>query len=206
MPNMQLGKMTMEIVEMHAADDTATANVRFNLQERPSLPGHEVTDEIRLTRTAGDWKIVGGNGAVSSFTQFVMAGQHPEQITMARGAAKRTQILSNMKQIAVGMLIFANDYDDKLAFNQETMHQKLKPYLRTDALWKGPDGEDLDVRINPSVVGKVTSKIESPAECVMLTLGPKDKLVFMDGRTPVAFVDGHVKYFNRDQVSLLHWK
>ncbi|MEZ0325739.1 MAG: hypothetical protein ACAH95_07520, partial [Fimbriimonas sp.] len=67
----------------------------------------------------------------------------PEQ-TEQTIAARKTQTISNMKQIALGAMMYSNDYDDVLPFaqNTATVQRVIRPYLKNDSLWKtmNPNG------------------------------------------------------------------
>jgi prepilin-type N-terminal cleavage/methylation domain-containing protein len=62
----------------------------------------------------------------------------------AKMAAKKTSDLSNVKQIALGVMMYGNDYDDTYPFcwgwNSEwkPWHQQVDPYVKNLAIWKSP--------------------------------------------------------------------
>jgi len=101
--------------------------------------------------------------------------------------------------------MYTSDHDGKFTFSSTTLKAKLFPYVKTNEVFKGPDGKPLALVFNANLAGKRQSDLSRPAETVLLTLGPKDKLVFTDNVTPIAFADGHVKYLTRPQLSILRW-
>src|SRR5512147_426654 len=64
----------------------------------------------------------------------------------ARSAARRTQCLSNMKQVGTALLMYTQDYDESLpwstssAFSGWTWYQSVDPYIKTGV---GPNGQTI---------------------------------------------------------------
>jgi len=204
--DLNLPHLFIEVSSASAKNDSATVKlVLSSLQRGSTIP--QGSDEVHLRRTGGDWKIVGGGGPSSPFTGFAMESQHPKVWVQARSAVlKGTRILADMRQFAIGVMMHANDNNGKIGFNQGTMKTTLDAYLKGANVWIGPDGEALDFRVNPNLVGKSLSGVAEPAKCVMVTLGPKEKLRYIGETTPIAFVDGHVMGVKRQQVARLRWK
>ena len=175
----------------------------------PSGPNHvtvKTEDDVTLRQTNGDWKIVSGRLENSFFNQLTQVARDPKRMAQAQASSVRSVVLSNLKQIALAVLIYTNDHDDRILFNQSTLKSTLKKYIAKQDVWFGPDGKPLDVRINPALVGKSIAQVARPAYCVLLSLGPKGNLQFTNDRTLIAFVDGHVKPVSRAGVANLLWK
>jgi hypothetical protein len=204
--NARIPKFFIKMTTLTTNGDMATGPVSVGTQEGTQTTPNYVDDEVHLHRVNGDWKISDGKTAQSMFTALGEISRNPEKLGMARDNARRTVILSDMKQIGLAVLMFANDFDDKLSFTQSTMKAKLQPYLKNDKLWVGPDGKPLDVRINPAWVGKSMTAVSQPANCVMLSIGPKDKLQYFDGQTPIVFMDGHAKFLTSAAAKNIMWK
>ena len=188
--------------------DDAKVPVSIGMSGKAAGDNEPFRDEvICLHQVAGDWKVVEGGSAVGFFSEFGRLARDPQVFArQSASASSRTVILSKMKQIALAVLMFANDHDDKYALNQASFKAKLNPYIRNDKIWLGPDGKMLDIRLNPFLVGKNSTSIAEPARCVLLTLGPKSKLVYDTDVTPIAFVDGHVKLLKKEAIPTLKWK
>ncbi|MFZ4507626.1 MAG: hypothetical protein ACOYON_08025 [Fimbriimonas sp.] len=198
-----MSKFDYEIVKLDLVtkDDESSGPIEWKLS------GQLQNDVVRLRRTNGDWKILGGNDNDQSFfTQFAKIGRDPSVLKVARAAADKTVVLSNMKQLALGLAIFASDRNDKIAVTQATLKSSLLPIVKSDRLWIDSKNEPLDVRINPNLIGKKVTAFSNPESVVMLTIGPKDGLKFWDDATPVAFLDGHVKFIKRSATAQLRWK
>ncbi|MDR3691850.1 MAG: prepilin-type N-terminal cleavage/methylation domain-containing protein [Fimbriimonas sp.] len=88
----------------------------------------------------------------------------------AKAAAKKTTGLSNVKQQLLGLMMYANDADDKLicqwpfsgypawngpgqAFNGDhTFHPFINPYIKNQGIWKDP-GAGSEVYVSQNVYG-----------------------------------------------------
>jgi len=185
--------------------ETATAKVKVSMSGSQSALPEET---VNLLKQSGDWKIsnreakVGPEGIYAGLGAFL---KNPEVMPAARQAAAATTVLSNMKQIAVACMLLAGDNDDKFPVSTATLRTKLYPYVKTDKVFKDASGKPLPLEFNPNLTGKKQTDVRKPAETVMFSLGPKGKLVFTDDRTPIAFVDGHVKYVSRADAAKLNW-
>lgn len=106
-------------------------------------------------------------------------------------AAKRAATLSNMKQISLGLIMYASDYDDVLPYAQGTEAVKYVtyPYIKNVQIWKTYNPNGGDIRFNMCLAGADFADIERPAETVMFY----ESKQWPDGTRCVAFTDGHVK-------------
>ncbi len=97
----------------------------------------------------------------------------------AKEAAERTKCLSNAKQVALSIILFASDNDDNLP-SPSGWAEQVSPYLKNSELlssfvWTYNGGSNL-------------ASIENPATTELgFVIGP--------GGRAVAFADGHVKWF-----------
>lgn len=200
-------KFVLKMTTLTATGDSASGTVSIGTEMGVGANSPTFQeDEVHLHRTNGDWKIVDGKGKNSLFSQLGQIARDPSKMQQSRDAAQRTVILSNLKQIALGIMMYLNDHDDRFSIKQATLKASLNPYIKSDKVWVGPDGKPLDVRLNPALVGKAMSSVPEPANCVLLTIGPKENLRYFQDRTVVAYVDGHVKLVSRGAVASLKWK
>lgn len=107
-------------------------------------------------------------------------------------ARLKSETLSNLKQVAVGMMMYASDYDDVLPYVQGSTaaHYVTQPYIknREVSFSKNPNGPER-FHFNINLGGVKLGDVESPAETPLFV----DPKAWPGGTRLVAFVDGHVK-------------
>lgn len=103
----------------------------------------------------------------------------PKEVYLsALEASKRTVAISNAKQVATGLIIYASDYDDNYPSNKGDWKSKLEPYLKNNSLM-----QDFVYVFG----GGSMATIASPATTILGYIeGP--------GGRAVAYTDGHVKW------------
>jgi prepilin-type processing-associated H-X9-DG protein len=101
-----------------------------------------------------------------------------------------TQCLSNTKQIAIGLLMYIQDYDDTLPPMKSTasVQTAIFPYIKNKAVFTCPVTKKGYV-YSAALGKKKMAQIKAPASTVML----KDAVPHPDGMTTVAYLDGHCK-------------
>ena len=93
-------------------------------------------------------------------------------------AAERTKAISDSKQAALALIIYASDYDDTFPSNAGDWAEAVSPYLKNRGILDG---------FTYTYSGGPMSEIESPATTeIGYKLGP--------GGRAVAYADGHVKW------------
>jgi hypothetical protein len=101
-----------------------------------------------------------------------------ETFIMAREAATRTTRISNAKQVALGLLMYAQDHDETLPGSQDPISDLIMPYTKTDAIFDG---------LVYTFSGGPLSAVAEPS---------KTELGYIPGPGGIArlFVDGHVEW------------
>jgi len=95
-------------------------------------------------------------------------------------SAERTQIISNTKQVGLGLIMFANDNDDAFPNSQQDLNSLLDPYLKNSDLLSG---------FVYTFGGGLMDDIQDPANTALGYMpGP--------GGRAVLYSDGHVKWQN----------
>lgn len=198
------------------------ALVTFSLELRPPLDGSlfpKKTQETALVRKTGEtWKIVvtdldtlnkEGYPQISATTfNVALMVRYPEAMRKARGAAQATLSLSNVKQIATGLLVYSQDYDDVLVPDATKYNDAVKPYVKNNALFTSPldPAGTISYKFNPQLARKAVSKIAEPTNTVMVFEGEYKKPLFRyDGRAVIGFVDGHAKFVTPEEAAKLRW-
>lgn len=101
----------------------------------------------------------------------------------ARAAAQRTELLNNGKQIALAVIMWGQDNDDKLPGQDGDLKATLRPYVRNDSIFGGADGGNFVYTLN----GGSLSEVKNPAGTMMgYIAGP--------GGYAVVYADGHVQW------------
>lgn len=104
-------------------------------------------------------------------------------------AAARSSALSNVKQIALGFIIYSGDADDKFPKADSTAIAKslVMPYTKNEKIWTTPAGGR--VLYNVALSGVDATSLENPAETLLVW----EEKAYPDGTRAVAFADGHAK-------------
>ncbi|HRK21599.1 MAG TPA: hypothetical protein PLX06_07315 [Fimbriimonadaceae bacterium] len=174
----------LEIEVTIAPGQTAVGTVRRNFRSawlrslKPSEQGEYLlaprADGAELS-PAGDAVAILDQGVV---TVRLLAAVSKELYLQAKSAAERAMIMSQAKQVATGLHIFAADADDRFPTQDEFNSGALSPYLKNDNLLKG---------FVYTYSGGSIGSVENPAGTMIgYVSGP--------GGFAVAYLDGHVKW------------
>jgi hypothetical protein len=104
---------------------------------------------------------------------------------------KATATLSNIKQDALALIMYMNDYDDVLPKGNSTaqIEDAAMPYLKTKNTWQTLNPNGGRILFNMALSGVNESAIDMPAEVPLLF----EEVAWPDGRRAVAYTDGHAK-------------
>ena len=126
----------------------------------------------------------------------------------ARKNAEKTTSLSNLKQIALGVIQYTQDHDERLP-DAASWVDEVMPYIKSEAVFHdpaAPDSEKWSYAFNSTLSHISLAQLDAPAQTAMLfesTLGVKNaadtgQSVPLPGRhsggTDYALADGHVKW------------
>ncbi len=119
----------------------------------------------------------------------------------SREKARSTSCLSNMKQLAVGASMFAQDHEERLP-GAVTWHDDIMPYVNNEQLFTCPtrsEGAKGGYDINPHVAGRKISDIPNPETTILLyEVDASGQPVFPhNGGANYAYVDGHCKWLHK---------
>lgn len=198
-PNVPTLRVTPGNAKVSGGD--ATLTVRVVLSGGYSKNPEVLSETVTLRNVEGDWRIVPldpkaiENDLPRPLAGLALLSLHPEMANLPRPATLQTQSLSKVKQIALAVLVYAADHQDRLP-PAKGLKAAVMPYLRdADVLTppgapKGTVGYFLDPRLS----GRLSASIERPAETAMILEGAPTKTAFpYRGRTPVGYADGHAK-------------
>ncbi len=161
------------------------------------------------------WAALGGCGCAGFFLLSIFAAILFPVFAQAREKARQSACASNLKQISLQMLGYAQDNDDKFPPAKRWM-DAIKPYgsqaKKGDAPYRcpslrAPNADSYGYAFNSNVAAKPGSKIADPRAKMLvydsetLTRSASDPGTsspsagrHSDGSN-VAFADGHVKWF-----------
>lgn len=206
-----LPKFKLEGTEEKIDGETATVTGTMTVDEGNGHPPETMPESANLVRENGAWLLVGrmAGGSKQDVVQvlaYLMS--HPELMQRTRDVAKANVCLSNAKQLALGVLMYTNDNDDKFPKVAAKVHDAIFPYTKNRKLWFCPEHPDMVAfTFNSSLLGKTSTSVAEPANTVMIYQGHDGKLDFdAEGKAVIAFADGHVKRLTKDEASKVRWK
>ena len=153
-------------------------------------------EKLKLVKTNNKWLISpeksfrrGNDHLLGDVATLLSSGG----FEAAKQAALHTVLLSNLKQVSVGIQMYLADNDDILSLTDANLKAKLMPYLKNNKLFESPllKGKSLVFTLNPNLVGKPVAKIANPAKTVMIVVGERGKPTPIEGEAYVGFADGH---------------
>ncbi len=114
--------------------------------------------------------------------------------------------VSRLKQAALGVLQFVQDYDEHYAFQNEFWREAVRPYVQNDVLFLIP-GTQTPYTFNDNLSDKSLADVKEAAQTVLFYEGENEKPIFRyDGKAAICFTDGHVKLVTPDEAAKLIWK
>lgn len=131
----------------------------------------------------------GSNPTVEEGGMATVPGE-PGQMN-ARLSAQRTSTLSNVKQAALGMLMYCSDYDDVYPWAQSSKSawSAIYPYVKNKEVFKTLNPNGGEFRFAANVAGVAATELEAPASVVMIY----ESMAWPDGSRVVAYCDGHAR-------------
>jgi prepilin-type processing-associated H-X9-DG protein len=149
---------------------------------------------------------------------LVMAGMLLPALAQAKSKAQSIHCISNMKQLALGAMMHANDNKEKLPA-AENWCDTIQPYIQNPKVFQcasGDPGKRSHYAYNAQLSGVETAQISAPAETVLffecdggwnvsggpelMLKKPRHRLTFS-----AAFVDGHVEMMNEQRLKRVRW-
>ena len=190
---------------------TATVTVQNETPARPRpliLEKENDSWGVDVAATYAAWNGTGAEGAAAM-------DQLKREFGRARDNARRSSCQSNLKQIALGIAQYVQDYDEKFPPAKPWI-DVLQPYVRSEQIFKCPsvtDAKGYGYALNAKLSGKSLMAVESSAETVSVYetsvlkrnaygLGENRAFRHMDGAN-YAFTDGHVKWFDQSKTPAL---
>lgn len=132
--------------------------------------------------------VVLGLGALAA----ILYGRKTGVVSTARGAAIKTQCLSNIKQLSTGAMIYLTDYDDH-NFLPGSIKTPLMPYIKNASIFECPLTH-WAFGTNDKLRKLDFGKIKDPSKTVFFfDSGGVSQTFPHDGLGAVSFADTHAK-------------
>lgn len=151
-------------------------------------------------------------GQIRPFSFAVALASSPELVKIfenARNAARAASCTSNMKQIALGVMMYTQDYDELTPNKPAAYADQIFPYVKNRAVFTCPldPAGTSSYTFNSGIAGVPLSAMADPAKTVMIYEGKDGKLNYKhDGQAVVGFMDGHCKLLKPEETAGLIWK
>ncbi len=137
----------------------------------------------------------------------------------SREAARTTECMSNMKQLCMGMMMYANDNNDTLPPSDKWV-DSISPYIKYKELFNCPSvgGDYICYAMNRNLSKTVNTKIYKPFNSVMIyesireTGNPAGGVDLLpapgrhSGANSIGFADGHVKMVFDSNIQTVDWE
>ena len=206
-----LSRAKPTVTALKATTNGNRAKVKLSLRYGFEQRVDTITEVIALAKSGAGWLIVPPieptdrtmtGGFVNALSYAFV---HPEFIHSGTSARKRTETLSNIKQLGLAVHLLAAENNDVLTFKASELYETTEPYIKVKPLI-AESGRKFS--INRSVCGKSIALVSDPARTVMLYEGANGKLDFTYGRAAICFVDGHAVLLSPQNPELkrLRWK
>lgn len=130
-----------------------------------------------------------------------------------RGNARLAVCETNVRQIELGLIQYAQDHKGKLPPSAAGYKDAVSPYVfasaKTENIFQCPADKDVPVAysMNANLQGKSLDDLAHPEKVVLTYEGHNQMLNFRhEGKAVVGFADGHDKALTQDQAQQLKWK
>lgn len=222
-------KFKMDLRDIDSKEVGNSAVVTGNLWIKSSAPGQEDSEttyfeKLSVVKVEQSWLIqprklneTDKNVTILTGIASVLAFGMPATTTPSQmESAPPTQTprdahaitLSNLKQLALGTIVYSADYNDRLP--NANWQKQLEPYTKSQRVFQSPMNSrerQSPYTFNSALFGKKLKSVTKPAETVLLYEGSKGVIAFLyNSRGAVAFADGHVKLVSKQEAVQLKWK
>jgi len=180
-------------------------------------------DMMNLKKVGTNWLIVPGKldietaGTLPLVTRplsliAAVIGPDPgyrNAILLAQKRAIATSCLRNSKQVALGMLMYVQDYDEVFPRTAAGYQSLITPYVAKAEIFQcGLDAKGtISYSMNVNLQNRSLADVASPASTVLLYEGHNGVVEYRhEGRAAIACADGQVKLMTESEVKALTWK
>jgi prepilin-type processing-associated H-X9-DG protein len=204
---------TMSDAQTLINGDQATVKVSGELTSPIQNP-LKFNSVVKLHKGDGGWHIVPDGAAWEANQGDIINGfscvlTNPQLLAKSRDMARMVSCMSNMKQLALGVLDLVQNHGEKYALKAESYKKAILPCVKYEQLFNCPSDPPgpASYAFNPHIAGVALGRITNPAITVILYESKEGKLNFRhDGKAGVAFADGHAAMVTEAESKTLRWK
>jgi prepilin-type processing-associated H-X9-DG protein len=129
-------------------------------------------------------------------------GQRPGTLPQLRAEVSANRL----KEAGLGVMQFAQDYDEQYLFQNDFWRDAIKPYVTNDSVFFIP-GTQKPYTFNDNLSAKNMADLAEPARTVLFYEGSDEELVYRyNGKAIICYADGHVGFVSPKEVNDLIWK
>ena len=211
------------------AEETEGNNSRVAVEfssTRSEKPATEA-DFLTLEKIGDEWKIVPNLKLIEEIPiqkDGDATLQHPLSlfaVVFASTEATRAMLsvikvrtqantsLSNSHKIATAMMMYVQDFDETMPYPSKNYASLVSPYVKDRTIFHAPAApadEKVSYTFNKNLQGLSLAEFDKPEKTVMLYEGRGAKPEYRyEGKTVIAFVDGHCRTMTPAEVAKLNW-
>lgn len=119
-----------------------------------------------------------------------------------RGNARLAVCETNVRQIELGLIQYAQDHNEKLPPSAAAYKGVVFPYINNEAVFRCPsqEGTGAAYSMNTNLQGKGLDDLAHPEKVILIYEGQNQTLDFRhEGKAVVGFADGHDKALTETQ-------
>ena len=166
---------------------------------------------VDLKATYGRWNDSSGDELDAAWYQFTGIEAptlaNNAEFQKARENTRRSSCQVNLKQAMLGILQYAQDYDETYPTARKWMDDVM-PYVKSEQIFRCPslpDGSNYGYALNQNLAGLSMAKMNNPAQTAAIyetddlvrsAFGTGEERAYRHlGGSNIAFADGHIKWF-----------
>jgi hypothetical protein len=208
---------TLTNVKTALNGNAAVFTGQVTIKSGDSVKPETLSTQVNLALSGGKWQIVPDANRARQDANPDMVNALAYALTDTKkvfgpandSARADSYCRSNVKKLCFGALMLAHYNDEKFKLKPETYKKSIMPYIKSKLVVKCPADKSgrISYAFNSSLAGVSMTKIQYPADTVMIYEGKNGKLDFRhEGKAVVGFVDGYVKLIDAEGAKKLRWK
>lgn len=212
------------VAEVEGDEARVAAQLVMHLSRPDSQFGatYPLMDVLKVRKSGSEWRLVPEMEWLKPENQdkmgvnmlrvlVALSSQSDEAANVLKEARRRAQsvaCLSNAKQLGLGIMMYAQDYDEMLPRKKASYKDLIFPYVKNEQVFRCAQdaGSTLSYRFNTNMQAVSMAAVKDPAKTVMLYEGTDNGPEYRhEGRAAIVFADGHAKLMNEAEVKSAYW-